>query len=166
MLPLSTSVDIILHKQAYEEFLQERGIVPDDSKFIYADYTYENSRESLSHICPKKENVYFDAIVTCSDDLAFGCIAYLQELGISVPDEVAVTGFDNQRRCLYSNPELTSIDQQISLQAFQAGEFLEKQFEKHDTQAEICSIPSIVFYRSCRPQKSISGIRHNRPHGR
>ncbi|MBQ8013914.1 MAG: GGDEF domain-containing protein [Treponema sp.] len=150
MLPLSTSVDIILRKQAYEEFLQERGIVPDDSKFIYADYTYENSRESLSHICPKKENVYFDAIVTCSDDLAFGCIAYLQELGISVPDEVAVTGFDNQRRCLYSNPELTSIDQQISLQAFQAGEFLEKQFEKHDTQAEICSIPSIVFYReSC-----------------
>ncbi|MBQ8678861.1 MAG: GGDEF domain-containing protein [Treponema sp.] len=155
MLPLSTSVDIILRRQAYEEFLQERGIALDDSKIIYADYTYEDSRESLSHLCPKKEDVYFDAIVTCSDDLAFGCIAYLRELGVSVPEEVAVTGFDNQKRCLYSNPELTSIDQQISLQAFQAGEFLEKQFKNPASQAEICSVPSIVFYReSCGCSKS------------
>lgn len=161
MLPLSTSVDIIVRRQAYEEFLQERNIPLDNSKFIYADYTYEDSKERLLSICPTKKDVYFDAIVTCSDDLAFGCIAYLREIGVSVPDEVAVTGFDNQKRCLYSNPELSSIDQQISLQAYQAGKFLETQFENPNAKPENCAIPSIPFYREscgcpkCQTQEEI-----------
>ena len=150
MMPVSTSVDIIVRRQAYEEFLAERGIPLDDKKIIYADYTYEESRESLMHLCPRKEDVYFDAIVTCSDDLAFGCIAYFREIGVSVPDEVAVTGFDNQRRCLYSNPELTSIDQQIALQAYKSAQLLDRQFEDPDTSVENISVPSILLCReSC-----------------
>ncbi|MBQ6779970.1 MAG: GGDEF domain-containing protein [Treponema sp.] len=150
MMPVSTSVDIIVRRQAYEEFLRERGITLDKSKIIYADYTYEDSRESLVHICPRKEDVYFDAIVTCSDDLAFGCIAYFRDLGVSVPEEVAVTGFDNQRRCLYSDPELTSIDQQIALQAYKAMELLDEQFKHSSAPSAALSIPSIPQYReSC-----------------
>ena len=157
MMPVSTSVDIIVRRQAYEEFLQERGIPMDDSKIIYADYTYEESRESLMHLCPTKEDIYFDAIATCSDDLAFGCIAYFNEIGVSVPDDVAVTGFDNQRRCLYSNPELTSIDQQISLQAYKATELLDEQLNDADAPARSISVPSILIPReSCGCPKSNS----------
>ncbi|MBQ7158289.1 MAG: GGDEF domain-containing protein [Treponema sp.] len=150
MMPVSTSVDIIVRRQAFEEFLRERGIPLDDKKIIYADYTYEDSRESLMHVCPDKGSVYFDAIVTCSDDLAFGCIAYFREIGVSVPDDVVVTGFDNQRRCLYSNPELTSIDQQIALLAYNAAELLDKQFSDATVQPETLSVPSIPLFReSC-----------------
>lgn len=157
MMPISTSVDIIVRRQAYEEFLAERGIPLDNSKIIYADYTYEDSRESLLDVCPRKEDVYFDAIVTCSDDLAFGCIAYFRDIGVSVPDDVAVTGFDNQRRCLYSNPELTSIDQQIDIQAYKAAELLAKQFANPDTKPENIIVPSIPFFRgSCGEKNSLS----------
>lgn len=161
MMPVSTSVDIFVRRQAFEEFLTERGIPMDDKKIIYADYTYEEARENLRHICPCKKDVYFDAIVTCSDDLAFGCISYFREIGILVPDNVAVTGFDNQKRCLYSNPELTSIDQRIDLQAYKAAELLHKQFDNSSSVPENFSVSSLLMRRqscgcpACEDQKEL-----------
>ena len=116
MMPLSTSVDIITRKDAFIEFLNERNIPFDNTKIIYADYTFEEAKDVLLQICPRKEDIYFDAIVTCSDDLAFGCISALHELNVSVPNEVSVTGFDNQRRCDYADPTLTSIYHHIEFQ--------------------------------------------------
>ena len=155
MMPVSSSVDIFARRQAYEEFLKDKGIPFDDKKIIYADYTYEEAYENLREICPKREDVYFDAIVTCSDDLAFGCIAYFHEIGILVPSDVIVTGFDNQRRCLYSSPELTSIDQQIDTQSYLAACLLDKQLSDRETLVQEMSVPSIVKYReSCGCPKS------------
>ncbi|MBQ4378687.1 MAG: GGDEF domain-containing protein [Treponema sp.] len=154
MMPVSSSVDIIMRKQGYEEFLAEKGIPLDDKKIIYADYTFEEARENLKSVCPSKEELYFDAIVTCSDDLAFGCIAYFHEIGVLVPEDVSVTGFDNQRRCLYSTPELTSIDQQIDTQAYLATCLLDKQISKQDSMSQEMTVPSIVKYReSCGCKK-------------
>ena len=163
MMPFSTSVDIFSRRQAYEEFLEEKGIPLTEKSIIYADYTYEEAYEKLKLLCPKKEDVYFDAIVTCSDDLAFGCIAYFHELGLSLPDDVIVTGFDNQRRCLYSNPELTSIDQQIDTQAYLASSILDKQLSGESQRLIEMSVPSIVRYReSCGCPKNDTNEVENR----
>ncbi|QTF92206.1 LacI family DNA-binding transcriptional regulator [Halomonas sp. BM-2019] len=37
----------------------------------------------------------FDALVCATDELALGCLAALEDHGIAVPEEVAVTGFDD-----------------------------------------------------------------------
>ena len=154
MMPVSTSVDIFVRHEAYVEFLAEKGIPLDESKIIYADYTYEEAREHLKQICPTKNDLYFDAVATCSDDLAFGCIAYFREIGVSVPDDVAVTGFDNQRRCLYSNPELTSIDQQIDTQSCLAASLLEKRISDPNFEPKVITVPSLVKCReSCGCEK-------------
>lgn len=148
MVPVSTSVDIIARRESYIEFLAERGIPLDSSKIIEADYTFERAREKVSHLCPTKSDVYFDAIATCSDDLAFGCISALHEIGVRIPEDVAVTGFDNQHRCNYSAPCLTSIDQNMSQQGYEAARLLDLKLTNPSAPFEHTAVLSEAVYRN------------------
>lgn len=49
------------------------------------------------------------AIACANDMLAIGCMKYLLNTGIKVPDTVAVTGFDNISFALMYEPALTTV---------------------------------------------------------
>ncbi|GGM29214.1 LacI family transcriptional regulator [Promicromonospora citrea] len=66
-----------------------------------------------------------DAIVFASDQLARGGCDRLRELGIRVPDDVAVTGYDDwEVMSLASRPPLTTVDMQLELLGQRAAELL------------------------------------------
>jgi DNA-binding LacI/PurR family transcriptional regulator len=51
------------------------------------------------------------AIVCFNDMLAIGMLKGLHQIGVRVPDEISVTGFDNIIFSAYTNPPLTTLDQ-------------------------------------------------------
>lgn len=51
-----------------------------------------------------------DAIVCVSDPVAFGAVTALQSLGISIPDDIAVTGFGDFEISRISRPSITTLD--------------------------------------------------------
>ncbi len=51
------------------------------------------------------------AIIGYNDMLAIGLLKGLQQLGVRVPEEISVTGFDNIVFSAYTNPPLTTFDQ-------------------------------------------------------
>lgn len=51
-----------------------------------------------------------DGIFTVNDQLAVGCILGLIELGVKVPDEIAVVGFNNDPVCQIISPQLSSMN--------------------------------------------------------
>ncbi len=53
----------------------------------------------------------FDAIVCASDLMAIGAIRALVEAGLRVPQDVAVTGFDDILAARFVNPPLTTVAQ-------------------------------------------------------
>ncbi len=61
-----------------------------------------------------------DAVMAFNDTLALGALHMLAERGVSVPDDIAVIGFDNIEESAYTRPTLTTIDpgrDQIAAQA-------------------------------------------------
>jgi LacI family transcriptional regulator/LacI family asc operon transcriptional repressor len=54
-----------------------------------------------------------DGIVCAEDPLAIGAIKFLAGVGMTVPGDVAVTGYDNLSVATYSSPELTSVDGRV-----------------------------------------------------
>lgn len=48
-----------------------------------------------------------------SDDVAFGCLPVLEALGLSVPQDVSLVGFDSSELCTRANPPLTSVRQPV-----------------------------------------------------
>jgi DNA-binding LacI/PurR family transcriptional regulator len=65
-----------------------------------------------------------DAIFIASDTMAFGGLRALREAGISVPNDVAVVGFDDLPTSALSDPPLTTIRQPIRRLGAQAVETL------------------------------------------
>ena len=51
----------------------------------------------------------FDAVFGLTDSLAFGVLRGLADLGLHVPDDVAVAWFDNVREAQFSIPRLTTV---------------------------------------------------------
>lgn len=61
-----------------------------------------------------------DAIFAFNDEVAIGAIAAAHELGMSIPDDIAVAGFDDSYIAKLVWPPLTTIHQPIADLAFQA----------------------------------------------
>lgn len=56
-----------------------------------------------------RRNIAFDAIVAFTDTLALGALHALHDHGVSVPDDVIVTGFDDVEFSRYTSPSLTTV---------------------------------------------------------
>lgn len=64
------------------------------------------------------------AIVCFSDIIALGVLAAAERMGVRVPDEVSVTGFDDLREAPLARPALTTIRQPIETKGRLAAEYL------------------------------------------
>ena len=52
-----------------------------------------------------------DAVFCFQDSLAVGCIQVFRKAGLTIPDDIAVAGFDNTEICQVIEPALSSVDQ-------------------------------------------------------
>lgn len=64
------------------------------------------------------------AILALSDVLAYGAVDALRELGLRVPEDVSVTGFDDLAESAWFRPRLTTVRQPIVTKGRTAAEFL------------------------------------------
>ncbi|WP_299173985.1 LacI family DNA-binding transcriptional regulator [uncultured Brevundimonas sp.] len=64
------------------------------------------------------------AVIAGSDMIAIGAIRHLQNLGLAVPDDVSVIGFDDIPWAALNNPPLTTIDMPIEAMVVSAIETL------------------------------------------
>jgi DNA-binding LacI/PurR family transcriptional regulator len=89
--------------------LEEAGIPFSPDMIIYTDYTAEGGMEAARQIAEMKKRP--DAVLCVSDYVAAGCIAELRALGIAIPSDMAVTGFDNNELSEICRPRLTTVHQ-------------------------------------------------------
>ncbi len=64
------------------------------------------------------------AIFCSNDDMAFGLIGYAHQMGVKVPEDVSIVGFDDTPGCDLIWPHLTTIRQPISDMAYAAADML------------------------------------------
>lgn len=65
-------------------------------------------------------------VVTTADVVAAGLVDGLQRLGKSIPDEIAVMGYDNLPICQYAQPRLSTIDQGLREKVRAVMDFVEE----------------------------------------
>ncbi|WP_274362052.1 LacI family DNA-binding transcriptional regulator [Paenibacillus thermotolerans] len=99
----------------YRKALGEYRIEPNDEYIKHGDW-YEESGYRLAKelLLPEDRPT---AIFASSDMMAFGVLDAARELGIAVPDQLSVMGYDNRRISMYSRPRLTT----ISLPLYEVG---------------------------------------------
>jgi len=90
----------------------------------------------------------FDAVFAASDLIAMGVIHALQDRGVSVPQDVAVVGFDDIVSAADFNPPLTTIRQDTHLAAEMLVENLIRLIEGQAIESTLIA-PQLVVRASC-----------------
>lgn len=96
---------ILERRRAYFDTLKAHGIheaFVQDS-FLYTDSGYEAAKRLL------KNSPQITAIFACNDDVAIGVLRAARDLGLDVPRDLSVIGFDNIDMAKTVTPALTTV---------------------------------------------------------
>jgi LacI family transcriptional regulator len=117
--PLNTTVGLD-RRQGYLDALNDRNRSIDERLIVEGDFTELGGYAAMQRLIPHQPDVVFVA----SDTMAFGALRALREAGLSVPENVAVVGFDDLPTSALAAPPLTTIRQPIRRVGAQAVETL------------------------------------------
>src|SRR5215213_2927280 len=118
-------VDAEQRFQAYKDELKAHDLRFDERLVVDGDYTNEAGRAAIKTLLDDR-GIRFQAIVAANDRMAFGALEALQQHGVRVPDDVAVTGFDDLREAQATGVPLTTVRQSFYTAGKQAFEALLK----------------------------------------
>ena len=110
---LSSALESFVYQQRHHAFIQvmtRLGLPADES--VMGD-AYQVSKCVSTHLPRLLENSC-TAIVCSHDVLAHSAIVYCSELGLRVPQDISIIGFDDIPLCRFTSPALTTIRQNRS----------------------------------------------------
>lgn len=108
--------------------LKELNVPFDDSRVFATDKEgFDGGYEAAARLL--ESGLAFDSIVCSLDLLALGVMHAIRKYGYSIPDDVAVTGFDNLIYGKLTAPFLTSVDGKVKEMSARAVELLISAFD-------------------------------------
>ena len=91
--------------------MEKHGLKPMQEFFAG---THEDISGMTAQLLQLHENgQVFHGLIAADDMLALAAVKYAQTLGLSIPDELSVIGYNNSILAQCSHPELTSIDNKL-----------------------------------------------------
>lgn len=143
-------------RQGYEDVMLRNGL----QRYIYEcepkvnsddliQLGYETAKEVL-RLYPQ-----VTAIIGANDMLAVGVLQALDEVGILVPEEMSVAGFDNRSICSLFNIRLTTVEQPLHELGKRAGEIALKMAQEPSAvpPSEVLKTKLIVRSTTACPRK-------------
>ncbi|AZO96469.1 LacI family DNA-binding transcriptional regulator [Halocella sp. SP3-1] len=96
-----------LRLQGYQQALADNNLVFNPAYIKTGDWTYETGYKQCKELLTQKNKP--TAIFAFNDLMAAGVIEAAAEMGIDVPEEISVIGFDNREFSSFCKPKLTTI---------------------------------------------------------
>ncbi|MGY5765294.1 LacI family DNA-binding transcriptional regulator [Brachybacterium sp. DNPG3] len=135
-----------LRMEGFRRALDERGIDPASAPAPEVENWHRaDGRDAALRLLEEHPEV--DAIVCGNDELALGVLAGLREGGRSVPEDVAVVGYDDSPDAPFAFPTLTSISPDKAFLARIALDMLIERIEGHDGPPRIVTAPHQLVVR-------------------
>ncbi len=139
----------------YQQALSDHGLQFTEKLVAYGDYSFESGYKAMKQLIDHKPQ----AIFVTNDTMAFGAIRAIGEAGFSVPEDIAVIGFDDlpsAQRAEY--PPLSTIRQPVKQTGVKAVELLLKVVGGEVQEAQHQLIPTTLVVReSCGALKMTDG---------
>lgn len=95
----------------FEDACRDLGLQREDFHSACVNGSIAETRDFLEALWGKNS---FDVILTCDDEMGIGALKFARSHGISVPHELSILGYNNSKLALCCDPELSTIDNQLS----------------------------------------------------
>lgn len=117
----------------YCKGLQDHGYTPHSRLIYQGDYTIQGGVEALEELV--KRNPDMTAVFVANYEMTMGAVIGINEMGLKVPEQLSVIGFDNIQFARACSPTLTVIQQPTQAIAREAAEMILKRMEDSEGSA-------------------------------
>ena len=152
---VSTSAD---RYRGYVQALKDKGITIDNEIIKVGSFSqetgYKFTKQLMSLLNPP------GALFCCDDAIALGAMKALGELGLKVPEDVAVVGFDDAEISSHPLIQLTTVSQNLKEMGRLAGKtIVDRMKGREESPQRILLEPHLIIRRSCGYQLNREGGR-------
>ncbi|GEM49097.1 LacI family DNA-binding transcriptional regulator [Deinococcus cellulosilyticus] len=135
-------------RQGYLDSLRALHVPIDPSLMVREDFTeaggYRAARDLLDH----RTEHHFTAMMATNGDMTIGMLRAIRDVGLKVPQDLSVIGFDDSRYHTLMDPPLTVITQP----AFEMGEYAANLLFEHlehptETSSRVRRMPASLLLR-------------------
>jgi DNA-binding LacI/PurR family transcriptional regulator len=120
-----------LRLAGYRSALEAHSIALPDDRVVVGPATIEGGMACLRHAW--EDGLRPTAVLAMSDAMAIGAMHAARELGLSVPRDLSVVGFDDIDLARYTNPALTTVHQPVRRKGEEAVRLLLAQVDTNES---------------------------------
>lgn len=138
--------------QGYKDSLCQANLSLDPDLIQIGDFTQETGYRCAQKLLalPARPTAIFAA----NDKSAIGAIEAITEIGLKVPEDISIVGFDNIEEASFVNGGLTTVDQFITDMGRVAVEMLVKLIQNQPLENQLFRMPTKLIVRNtCRALK-------------
>lgn len=100
-------IDAMERERGFIDSLKKAGIEIQDKAKYYGDFTINSGYNGIKHIL---NNYKPEALFCANDYMAAGAMKYIHEIGLRIPSDISIVGYDNFDIAQALFPPLTTID--------------------------------------------------------
>lgn len=118
----------------YRIALMDAGIVPEERFIAHGDYTIDGGVNCLKNLA--RNNKDMTAVFVANYEMTLGTVIGINELGIKIPEELSVIGFDNVEFARACQPKLTIVTQPMHEIAEKVAELILRRIQDNENNNE------------------------------
>ncbi|WP_298455952.1 LacI family DNA-binding transcriptional regulator [uncultured Cellulomonas sp.] len=96
----------------YRAALQSAGLPLDEEIEVNGDFSVDFGRTAARSLLSREPRP--SALVAANDEIAIGAIEAARSMGLGIPDDVSVVGYDGIPQASWSTPRLTTVQQPLT----------------------------------------------------
>ncbi len=143
------SKEALVRFEAYKKALKKHNLKFNPDNVLEGYFIREAAYNITMDKYKCKEDVKFDAIISSNDFMAEGCMKALQKIGVKIPKDVKIVGFDDIMRASFTTPSLSTINQDISGHGYEAAKIAYKLLSGHEVPYETKILAEPIYRQSC-----------------
>jgi LacI family transcriptional regulator len=118
-------------REGWERGLERHHLEADPAMCEEGDWSPESGAAAMSALLDRIPDL--DAVIAGNDRMALGAMHVLRSRGLRIPEDVAITGFDDVDEAAWFAPPLTSVGQPLTEMGRQAVRRLWSEFHGNET---------------------------------
>ena len=143
------SREALMRFDAFKKALRKHKLIFNENLVFEGDWDLVRAKEIMAKKYSKKESLNFDAILCANDLMALGCQQHFLSIGVKIPEELKIIGFDDSTYAAQSTPRLSTMSQNIFEQGRIGAELAYKKLNGEEIPA-VTHIPVTPLYKqSC-----------------
>lgn len=141
MTPLNSHIHHYERLCGYKEAIAEFEISEGQEEYIKLPERKHGGQEEVSRFAYESLKKWLrlkkppSAVVALNDVYALSLLQAAMKLGVNIPRQLSVIGFDNINACLYSYPTLTSLNQHMEEMGYLSSQILFERIQTPDITA-------------------------------